>query len=302
MNHGFTYRETIGPREAGRSLVAHLAGRHAHTSEAEWQERIEAGLVQVAGEPAVAERLLARGEEVTWHRPPWEEPEAPLAFAVLHEDAELVAVVKPSGLPTLPGGGFLEHTLLHRVQRRYPVSSPAHRLGRGTSGIVLFGRTPAALDSLSAALRDRRTVKIYRALVAGAPREDAFLVDQPIGPMPRNAQGTLHAASPSGRPARSRVQVLERRGAVSLVEVAIETGRPHQIRIHMAACGHPLVGDPLYAIGGGFQDGQATPGNLGYLLHAHRLGLPHPGTGAWLELACRPPAALRAAGEYPGLG
>lgn len=297
MNEGFIYRETIGPRDAGRSLLDHLAGRYAHTETEVWRARIEAGLVLVDGRPAMADDLLRRGQAVAWHRPPWEEPEVPLAFAVLHEDAELVAVAKPSGLPTLPGGGFLEHTLLHQVRRRHPLASPAHRLGRGTSGLVLFGRTPAAVDALCAALRDRRTEKVYRALITGAPAAETFEVDQPIGPMPREGQGTLHAASPDGRSARSRVQVLERRGDVSLVEVAIETGRPHQIRIHMAACGHPLVGDPLYAAGGGFQEGQATPGDLGYHLHAHRLGLPHPGTGAWLELVCRPPEALRRAGE-----
>ncbi|HET8715041.1 MAG TPA: RluA family pseudouridine synthase [Holophagaceae bacterium] len=297
MNQGFIYREILGPRDAGRSLLDHLAGRYAHTEAEVWRARIEAGLVRVDGRPAAPEDLLRPGQAVAWHRPPWEEPEAPLAFAVLHEDAELVAVAKPSGLPTLPGGGFLEHTLLHLVRRRHPEASPAHRLGRGTSGLVLFGRTPAAVDALCAALRDRRTEKVYRALIIGAPAADAFEVDQPIGPMPREGQGTLHAASPEGRSARSRVRVLERREETSLVEVAIETGRPHQIRIHMAACGHPLAGDPLYAAGGGFQEGQATPGDLGYLLHAHRLGLPHPGTGAWLELVCRPPEALRLAGE-----
>ncbi|HTL98446.1 MAG TPA: RluA family pseudouridine synthase [Holophagaceae bacterium] len=292
MNQGWTYREILGPRDEGRTLLAHLAARYAHTESAEWRARIEAGLVLLDGRPARAEDRLTRGQTLAWIRPPWEEPEAPLVFAVLHEDEDLVAVAKPSGLPTNPGGGFLEHTLLHLVRRRYPGASPVHRLGRGTSGLVLFARTAAAGATLSAALRDRKALKIYRALVAGAPQEDAFVVDAPIGPVLRNGERSIHAASADGKPALSRVRVLERREGSSLVEVRIETGRPHQIRIHMAASGCPLVGDPLYAPGGGFLPGEATPGDLGYRLHAWRLGLPHPRTGAALDLECCPPADL----------
>lgn len=298
MNHGFAYDEIIGPRDAGRSLVAHLAARYAHTTESEWLERIAAGLVRVDDRVIAAESLLARGQRVTWTRPPWEEPEAPLGFAVLFEDEDLVAVAKPSGLPTNPGGGFLEHTLLHLVRQRHPGASPVHRLGRGTSGLVLFARTEAAGRALSESLRAHRTVKLYRALVEGHPERDAFTVAVPIGPMPHAALGTVHAASPDGKPATSHVRVLERREGASLVEVHIETGRPHQIRIHAAACGHPLVGDPLYAAGGGFrEDHLALPGDTGYLLHAFSLDIPHPRTGALLSLRCQPPPVLRSFGN-----
>ena len=298
MNHGFTYIETMGPRDEGRTLLDHLCARYSHTPESEWLARIEEGMVLVDGQNGRSETLVARGQQVAWVRPPWEEPEAPLTFAVLHEDEGMVAVAKPSGLPTNPGGGFLEHTLLHLVRQRYPGASPVHRLGRGTSGLVLFARTSAANRFLSAALREHRITKVYRALVQGHPAQDAFTVDIPIGPVPHSALGTVHAANPHGKAALSHAKVLERRATDSLVEVRIETGRPHQIRIHMAACGHPLVGDPLYGAGGGLLEGtRAVPGDLGYLLHAHRLTVPHPRTGQRLDMECLPPPMLRSIGD-----
>ena len=294
MNHGFTYTGITGPRDEGMSLLEHLVARHAHTPEAAWCERIEAGLVLLDGERTRAETRLARGQQVAWVRPPWEEPEVPLSFAVLYEDEDLVAVAKPSGLPAQPNGGFLEHTLLHLVRMRHPEASPIHRLGRGTSGIVVFSLNRTANRALCETLRQREAHKVYRALVQGHPAVDTFTVDAPIGPVPHAALGTVHAASPDGKIAHSHMQVLDRREADALLEVRIETGRPHQIRIHTAVCGHPLVGDPLYAPGGGIRtDTGARPGDTGYLLHAFRIGLPHPRTGAWLDLECQPPPGLR---------
>ena len=269
-----------------------------HTPASVWRERIEAGLVLVDGQRASAEAWLTRGQRVDWVRPPWEEPEVPLAYGVLYEDEDMVAVAKPSGLPTNPGGGFLEHTLLHLVRRRYPGASPIHRLGRGTSGLVLFSRTPAANAALCGMLREHRMTKRYRALVEGHPEEDAFTVDTPIGPVPHALLGTVHAASAEGKAARSHARVIERREADSLVEVRIETGRPHQIRIHMAAAGHPLVGDPLYGAGGGMKEGvNALPGDIGYFLHALHLSLLHPSTGVSLDVRCAPPPVLRSFGN-----
>jgi 23S rRNA pseudouridine1911/1915/1917 synthase len=294
LNRGFTYREKIVAAGGGISLLDHLASRYGHTCKGGWRERIEAGWVLVDGVACRPEAVLRCGQEVVWARPPWEEPEVPLFYAVLHEDGALLAVAKPSGLPTLPGGGFLENTLLSLVRRRYPEASPMHRLGRGTSGVVLFVRTSEAGKDVSRAWRERRVTKVYRALVEGIPERDSFSVEAPIGPAPHPLLGFVHAADPSGKPSRSVVAVLDRRRDMSLVEVTIETGRPHQIRIHMAACGHPLVGDPLYAVGGGFQEGVlALPGDGGYLLHAMRLILPHPVTGSFLDVECAPPLSLR---------
>jgi len=298
LNQGFTYSEVIGRGGEGVALLAHLVGTRTHTPEEEWCRRIEAGAVLVDSRRAAPDQVLRRGQVVEWLRPPWDEPPAPLTFAVLFEDGDLVAVAKPPDLPTLPGGGFLEHTLLHLVRRRYPEASPMHRLGRGTSGIVIFVRTEAAGRAVARSWREGEVTKCYRALVVGHPPRDSFAVEAPIGPMPHPRLGTVHAVAPGGKPSRSEVRVLERREGSSLVEVRIDTGRPHQIRIHMAAGGYPLLGDPLYAVGGTFSGGgTALPGDTGYLLHAIRLVLPHPRTGASLEVWCRPPAPLRLQAE-----
>lgn len=294
MNRGCTYTETVGPKEAGRGLSQHLAGRYTHSSGAQWDDRIREGLVQVDGASALTGDVLRKGQVVTWERPPWIEPEAPLGCAVLFEDEDLVVVAKPSGLPTLPGGDFQDHTLLALVRRRHPEASPIHRLGRFTSGLVLFSRTAASCNALCAVFREREVEKVYRALLSGEPAENAFTVEAPIGPVPHAWLGTVHAASPKGRTAQSDVRILERRGDSSLAEVTIHSGRPHQIRIHAAACGHPLVGDPLYAAGGlPILDTRALPGDGGYHLHAWRLAFEHPRTGVRLDITCQPPEPLR---------
>lgn len=298
MNEGFTYAEIIDARGEGRMLLGYLTERYAHSPREIWEMRIQDGLVRIDKQPAQSATVLHKGQSLEWMRPPWEEPKAPLAFAVLFRDEELLAVAKPSGLPTLPGGGYLEHTLLSLVRRHYPEASPIHRLGRGTSGVVLFARTPESGRTLCGAMRDHHLSKVYRALILGQPARNVFSIEVPIGPVFHAGLGTVHGASPQGKPSRSHVQVLERRAVCSLVEVRIETGRPHQIRIHMAAAGHPLVGDPLYGIGGGLLgEGKALPGDEGYLLHAMRLNLDHPKSMDPLEIWCRPPRELRMAQE-----
>ena len=227
-----------------------------------------------------------------WRRPPWDEPDVRLDYSILHEDVDLIAVGKPCGLPTLPGGGFLEHTLLALVRKNYPEVSPLHRLGRGTSGVVVFARSARARSSICAAWRRKEVGKIYRALASGCPVEDSFIIEAPIGPVPHPKLGTVNAVSPDGKFALSRVSVLERRAGASLLEVRIETGRPHQIRIHLSFAGYPLVGDRLYASGGTINDMRALPGDTGYLLHAERLCFVHPATGLPFEIHCPPPPEL----------
>jgi 23S rRNA pseudouridine1911/1915/1917 synthase len=292
LNGGYAYREVVTRSLAGQTVLTRLL-TFTHTDEAGWRRRLAEGRVTLEGRPVGPDAILREGQELTWMRPPWVEPEAPLSTAVLFEDDHLVAVAKPSGLPTLPGGGFLEHTLLYLVRRRHPEASPLHRLGRGTSGVVLFARTEAARQILAKAWREHEMTKVYRALAQGHPAEDAFTLDVPIGPVPHPRLGSLHAASPSGRPSHSAVQVLERRSdGSSLLEVTIRTGRPHQIRIHLAAAGHPLVGDPLYRAGGG-ADPEGLPGDLGYHLHALRLAGDHPVHHLPFHITCGAPRLLQ---------
>lgn len=294
MNDGFEYRERLGPEAEGERLLAYLARRYRHSSTSQWRARIESGRVLVDATPAVADAVLRRGQTLVWRRPPWEEPDAPASFAVLYEDATLLAVAKPAGLPTLPGGGYLQATLLHRVRAYAPDAAPLHRLGRWTSGLVLFAKTPSARADLTRQWAAEGVRKRYRALAAGDPDRREFTVDRPIGPVPHPVLGTVHAAASDGKPAASRVIVLERRAQGFLCDVFIATGRPHQIRIHLAAAGHPLVGDPLYGAGGVPAPGcRVVPGDPGYRLHAAELGFRHPRTGAGVTLECAPPPLLR---------
>jgi 23S rRNA pseudouridine1911/1915/1917 synthase len=293
VNHGHVYRERLPAEAAGRGVLDWLTNRYRHSSRETWSRRLADGELSLDGAVAAADAPLRPGQELTWRRPPWHEPAVPLSFAVLHRDAQLLAVAKPAGLPSLPNGGFLEHTLLHRVRRVHPEAVPLHRLGRGTSGLVLFARTPLARRLLSSDWRAGRVEKEYLALVEGDPRDPRFTIEVPIGPVPHPRLGSVHAASATGRPALSHVRVLGPRASGTLVAVTIPTGRPHQIRIHLAASGHPLVGEPLYVSGGGVASAPALPGAGGYRLHAWRLTLTHPDTGARLQLECAPPPALR---------
>jgi len=297
LNRGHEYCEQLGPRARGLALADYLSRRYPHTLDGEWRRRIDAGLVLLDGARAGAHELLRTGQVLTWRRPAWDEPSVPddPGLVILHEDVDLVAADKPAGLPTLPGAGFLEQTLLARVRRRYPEASPVHRLGRWTSGIVLFARTRAAAAALATQLREGEVKKRYRALAVGAPARAAFTIGVPIGPVPHARLGTVHAATSGGRQAKTHVEVLERRDGAFLADVRIETGRPHQIRIHLAAAGHPLVGDPLYAAGGlPIPGSTAVPGDPGYHLHAAEVVFSHPGNGRTVTVLSTPPAILDA--------
>lgn len=293
LNHGFTYRTQVGPEAAGRTLLDHLAATYTHSSRAEWTSRCDRGEVALDGGHATGYETLRAGQRILWHRPPWFEPVVPTGFDILHEDAALVAVHKPAGLPSMPAGGFLEQTLLRRVQGRWPEAHAVHRLGRHTSGVVVFARTPEAASRLSADWRAARVRKVYRALVSGEAAWGVQDIRVPIGPVPHARLGSVFAASPGGKTAHSVARVLGVRHGTSILEVEITTGRPHQIRIHLAAIGHPLVGDPLYAPGGGPRlAAPGLPGDGGYLLHAARVELTHPVSGARISIEAPVPEAL----------
>jgi 23S rRNA pseudouridine1911/1915/1917 synthase len=293
LNRGWTYASPVGPGSAGRTLLAYLAETYPHSDATTWTARLSRGEVRLDHAEASGTETVRAGQVCVWRRPPWDEPDVPLSFEVIHEDASLLIVNKPSGLPTLPAGGFLAHTLLALLRARYPEASPVHRLGRFTSGLVLCARTPEAGQSLAGAWREHRVEKIYRALGSGCPAWTAREIRAHIGPVPHPRIGTVHAAVSHGLAAHSVASVIGGRGADTLFDVRITTGRPHQIRIHLAWAGHPLVGDPLYLVGGVPRpDDPALPGDGGYHLHAHRVAVPHPVTGALMRFEAPPPGPL----------
>lgn len=297
-NDGYEYREQVGLDGDGRTVLAYLSQRYPHSSPAEWAARIQSGRVLIDSKPANTEAILRSGCELVWQRPPWIEPDAPRSFSILYEDDDLLAVAKPAGLPTLPGANFLQATLLHLVRTYAPDAAPLHRLGRWTSGVVLCARNPHTRTALMRQWSANAVGKRYRALAAGLPDRDKMTITTPIGPVPHPLLGSLHAAAPQGKPSLSQITVLECRAGSFLCDVRIATGRPHQIRIHLAAAGHPLMGDPLYGQGGlPAPDSRALPGDSGYLLHAAELSFRHPGTGREVVLGCEPPPLLRCMDE-----
>lgn len=313
-NRGWTYTDRLGKAEAGQSVLAFYTQRYPHSSRSQWQQRLNEGQIRLNDMPATGAEILQRGHTLTYHRPPWQEPPAPLKFAVLHADADLLVIHKPSGLPVLPGGNFLEHTLLHQLTQQFPNERlvPVHRLGRATSGALLVARSALARSVLSRQMRqstegtDRTLHKQYLALVGPGFSPDRCTLTTPIGPVPYAPLGQVHAASAHGKSAHSVVDVLERRPDATLLAVTIRTGRPHQIRIHLAAAGFPLLGDPLYASGGlpypvdaNNAGAGAVPGDGGYFLHAHRLHLSHPRTEQPLTVVAEPPPLLRSTISEP---
>ncbi|MCO4772219.1 MAG: RNA pseudouridine synthase [Deltaproteobacteria bacterium] len=298
VNEGYIYKEVIDRRGAGQPVDTYLSGRYTHSTLDQWRRHIAEGRVLLDGSPCATDATLQPLQRLEYHRAPWEEPSAPLDLPVLYDHAGVLVVAKPAGLPTMPGGGFLQHTLLHQVHLLAPSASPMHRLGRWTSGAVVCARTPQAGAALTAQFVARSVHKRYRALASGSPDEESFAVAAPIGPVAYPPLGTLHAATPGGRPASSQFTVLERRNGCFLADVTIATGRPHQIRIHAAAEGHPLVGDPLYEAGGKpSPDGTALPGDPGYRLHAAEVGFVHPTSGEAVRVQARPPSLLQTAAE-----
>lgn len=298
-NNGYAYPDRILKSDEDVSVAAFYTVHYTHSTEGTWRQRIQAGQVLLNGRPALPDELLTRGDRLIYKRLPWEEPEAPTDFGTLFEDDDVLVLAKPSGLPVLPGGMFLENTLLYLVRQRYGSGcSPLHRLGRGTSGAILFTRNPRAARSLAAAMYERRILKVYLALASGTAMPDMFTVDAPIGPVPYRRPATVHAYRPDGRPSLSHVRVVRRLPDenATILEVTIPTGRPHQIRIHLSYAGFPLVGDPLYQTGGipradGEDDEHAAlPGETGYLLHSWKIRFPHPARGEDMVVVCSPPS------------
>ncbi|GAB4177430.1 MAG: hypothetical protein Fur0039_20800 [Rhodocyclaceae bacterium] len=219
----------------------------------------------------------------------------PIALAVLHEDDFLLVVDKPAGLVVHPGNGnpcgtLLNALLYHSPQlARLPRAGIVHRLDKDTSGLLVVAKTLEAHTELVRQLQARTVSRRYLAVVAGLARREG-VVDAAIGRHPR--QRTRMAVVAGGRAARTHYRVIERLAGASLLECALETGRTHQIRVHMASIGHPLLGDPVY--GRRRSDPRSDPFSFPrQALHAWRLALRHPGSGEPTEWESAPPADLR---------
>jgi 23S rRNA pseudouridine1911/1915/1917 synthase len=192
----------------------------------------------------------------------------------------------------------MENTLLRLVQKQTPNANPVHRLGRATSGIVLFAKTPQAASNLFANWNTPKIKKIYRALAQNIAQHDDYEILTPIGLVPHPLIGQVWAANPSGKPSKSLAEVISRTtsdttsAGTTTFEVSLYSGRPHQIRIHLASIGHPLVGDPLYGLAGlPLENLPGLPGDGGYFLHAEFLKFPHPITGEQIKLEAASPFA-----------
>lgn len=304
MNHGWIYHEQVKSADAEQTILEYYTNKYRHSSDSQWMSRIESGQILLNEQPTNITTVLKPQDKLTYYRQPWVEPQVPLQFEVIYEDRELMLINKPSGLPVLPGGGYLEHTLLWQLKKKYPQDTPVpiHRLGRGTSGLLLLARSPSAKSHLTQQIRNstieqnNQVSKVYRVLVSGNPPGDRFTITQPIGKIPHPILGYIYGATDSGKHAHSICQVIEHYENFSLLEVKISTGRPHQIRIHLATVGYPLLGDPLYVIGGGFaqilpeQKSIPVPGDCGYFLHAYHLSFTHPQTSDLMSFKLPVPA------------
>jgi 23S rRNA pseudouridine1911/1915/1917 synthase len=282
---------------AGWRLDAYLAQKIRRLTPEKIAFLIAERLEHDGPEPLRPESLVPAGLRFALVREVEPEPETPLEFAVVHDDGALLVVDKPAGLPVHPTARYHLHTFTALAKERFPGRKvdPAHRLDRETSGLLACGSAPEHTARLKAAFAAGRVEKEYLALVEGRPAEDAFEVDAPLKLTGASLVRVRMHVDAGGAAAATRFRVLERRrltdGApVALVACLPATGRQHQIRAHLHHAGLPLVGDKIYghdeAIFDRFTKRELTPHDharlrLGrHALHAWRLALPHPVTGA----------------------
>jgi 23S rRNA pseudouridine1911/1915/1917 synthase len=294
-------REEVPEALAGER-IDRVVAMVADVSRAEASALLAAGEVLLSGRPVTARTTRVQAGDVVELDVPDPDPAGGLvpdpsvAVPLVHEDEHLLVVDKPAGLVVHPGAGQRTGTLVHGLLAHHPevagVGDPArpgivHRLDKGTSGLLLVARTPAAYAGLVAALAARDVHRRYRALVWGHVEAARGLIDAPIGRSAR--EPTRMAVDERGKEARTRYAVRRRYDEpVMVTELGceLETGRTHQIRVHLRSIGHPVVGDPRY-------DGarQSLPLDRPFL-HAEALELDHPVTGAPLSFASPLPADL----------
>lgn len=283
------------PADRGKRLDTFLRERLPEFSRERLQDWIEQGRVRVDGAAKKRSHLLKGAERI--HVQPAElaplraTPED-LPLDVLYEDADVIAINKPAGMVVHTGAGQHSGTLVNAVLHRFGKLSSVggdlrpgivHRLDRFTSGVILIARNDAAHRHLAGQFASRQVGKIYLALVHGRVKNDQGRIDTPIARDPiRRVRMTARLAS--GRHANTSYQVLKRFDGFTFLQVKIGTGRTHQIRVHLASIGHPVVGDKLYG---------APASTLGrYFLHARQITFTSPGTGERITLAAPMPPDL----------
>jgi 23S rRNA pseudouridine1911/1915/1917 synthase len=286
---------------AGARLDRWLAEAVSQLSRARLQALIAAGHVRVDGAACRASHRLRGGERVEVEIPPPPpeqlEPES-VALAIVHEDDHLLVLDKPAGMVVHPGAGHARGTLAAGVLAHAPLTAGVggprrpgivHRLDKGTSGLLVVAKTSTAYDSLVAQLQARTVRRRYLAVVHGRVRPVEGVVDAPIGRHPRHRQRMAVLPEGKGKRAVTRYRVGERFAAFTYLEARLETGRTHQIRVHLASLGHPVVGDETYGQGRG-----KPPVPLeGLALHAAHLAFVHPATQERVEFSAPLPPRMQ---------
>lgn len=278
--------ESLVPASAaGTRLDVHLAGLLPDWSRARIQTLITEGRVQVDGLPAKAGLRLKGGEHLAASLPevrPYSVQPADLSLDILHQDDALAVVAKPRGMATHPAPGSWEGTLVHGLLHALDGLSGiggtlrpgiVHRLDKDTTGLLVVAKHDVAHAALGKAMQERRIKRTYLALVHGRPHPESGTIDRPIGRHPTDRK--RFAVVAGGKAAITHYVTLENWRDASLLELNLDTGRTHQIRVHLASLGHPVVGDPIYG-----PAGRSSPMRLeGQLLHAARLAFAHPSDG-----------------------
>jgi 23S rRNA pseudouridine1911/1915/1917 synthase len=297
MTDGPIIRFTVAAGEPARRLDAVLAAHEAVESRAEAQRLIDAGRVTVNGEARAKRHSVSPGDLVEARLPPEDTGPAlqaeDLGVPVVHADDYLLVVDKPAGMVTHPSRGHSTGTLVHGLLAGGIAGGEdpqrpgiVHRLDRDTSGLMLVARGEKAHRRLGRMMRDRAVERRYLALVHGQ-FPPALTVDRPLGRDPRRRMRQAVRAT-GGREAITHFRLLEQLGPVALVEARLETGRTHQVRVHLESAGHPVVGDPVYGMG------RDPRGLSRQFLHAYRLALRHPITDEEMRFESPLPGDLAA--------
>ena len=286
----------VDPTEAGERLDR-LAARRLEISRSAIQRIIQEGLLRVDGEEAVSSYRVRGGERVEAQIFEEDLLMEEIPIPVVFEDEYLLVVDKPAGLVVHPGAGNPSGTLVNALLGRGIAGGEdpnrpgvVHRLDRDTSGLMVLAKGEPAYLRLVAMISGRRVRRVYRAVVVGEGLPETGTVDSPVGRDPENP--TLMAAG-VGRPAVTHFEVLREVAGHTMLRVWLETGRTHQIRVHLAAIGYPVYADPLY--------GTAVPGHRLWL-HAESLAFVHPVTGEELEFDSPIPEDLRESAALLGFG